>query len=90
VVIAETDPPPPSVPCALVTWPKRAALVNWTQDLFPEIAESLHVPGIALFAAVLRWMRNLSLRLSRLPLPAMREQTNRLDHVRMLFLGHVA
>jgi glycosyltransferase involved in cell wall biosynthesis len=65
VVIAETDPPLLSVPCALVTWLKRAALVNWTQDLFPEIAESLHVPGIALVAPVLRRLRNLSLKLAR-------------------------
>jgi colanic acid biosynthesis glycosyl transferase WcaI len=62
VVIAETDPPLLSVPCALVTWLRRAALVNWTQDLFPEIAESLQVPGIALVAPVLRRLRNLSLK----------------------------
>jgi len=65
VVIAETDPPLLSVPCALVTWLKGAALVNWTQDLFPEIAESLHVPGIVLVAPVLRRLRNLSLKLAR-------------------------
>jgi glycosyltransferase involved in cell wall biosynthesis len=65
VVIAETDPPLLSVPCALVTWLKRSTLVNWTQDLFPEIAESLHVPGIALLAPVLRWLRNLSLKQAR-------------------------
>src|ERR1019366_1961896 len=65
VVLAETDPPLLSVPCALVTWLKRAALVNWTQDLFPEIAESLHVPGIAVFAPILRRLRNLSLKRAR-------------------------
>ena len=65
VVIAETDPPLLSVPCALVTRLKRSTLVNWTQDLFPEIAESLHVPGIALVAPVLRWLRNLSLKQAR-------------------------
>jgi len=65
VVIAETDPPLLSVPCALVAWLRRCALVNWTQDLFPEIAESLHVPGIALVAPVLRRVRNLSLKLAR-------------------------
>jgi glycosyltransferase involved in cell wall biosynthesis len=65
VVIAKTDPPLLSVPCALVTQLKRSTLVNWTQDLFPEIAESLHVPGIALVAPVLRRLRNLSLKLAR-------------------------
>jgi len=44
---------------------RRSVLVNWTQDLFPEIAESLHVPGIALVAPVLRRLRNLSLKLAR-------------------------
>ena len=65
VVIAETDPPLLSVPCALVTWLKRSSLVNWTQDLFPEIAESLHVRGITLVAPALRWLRNLSLKQAR-------------------------
>jgi glycosyltransferase involved in cell wall biosynthesis len=65
IVIAETDPPLLSVPCALVTWLKRSALVNWTQDLFPEIAESLRVPGISLVAPLLRWLRNLSLKQAR-------------------------
>jgi colanic acid biosynthesis glycosyl transferase WcaI len=62
IIIAETDPPLLSVPCALVARLKRSALVNWTQDLFPEIAESLHVPGIALVAPLLRKLRNVSLK----------------------------
>jgi colanic acid biosynthesis glycosyl transferase WcaI len=65
VVIAETDPPLLSVPCALVTMLKRSVLVNWTQDLFPEVAESLRVPGIALVAPMLRWLRDLSLKRAR-------------------------
>jgi colanic acid biosynthesis glycosyl transferase WcaI len=65
VVIAETDPPLLSVPCALVAWLRRSVLVNWTQDLFPEIAQSLHVPGVALVAPALRRLRNLSLKLAR-------------------------
>lgn len=65
VIIAETDPPLLSVPCALVARLKRSVLVNWTQDLFPEIAEGLHVPGIALAAPALRWLRNLSLKRAR-------------------------
>jgi glycosyltransferase involved in cell wall biosynthesis len=65
VVVAETDPPLLSVPSALVARLRRAPLVNWTQDLFPEIAQSLGVPGIALVAPVLRRLRNLSLKLAR-------------------------
>ena len=62
VIVAETDPPLLSVPAALVAWLRRSTLVNWTQDLFPEIAERLRVPGIAPFAPVLRRLRNLSLK----------------------------
>jgi glycosyltransferase involved in cell wall biosynthesis len=65
VIIAETDPPLLSVPCALVASLKKSPLINWTQDLFPEIAESLRVPGISLVAPVLRWLRNLSLKQAR-------------------------
>jgi glycosyltransferase involved in cell wall biosynthesis len=65
VVIAETDPPLLSVPCALVARLKRSIAINWTQDLFPEIAESLQVPGIAIVAPLLRRLRNLSLKLAR-------------------------
>jgi colanic acid biosynthesis glycosyl transferase WcaI len=65
VVIVETDPPLISVPSALVAWLKRSALINWTQDLFPEIAEGLHVQGVAPFAPLLRRLRNLSLKLAK-------------------------
>ena len=66
VLVAETDPPLLSVPAALVAWLKRSTLVNWTQDLFPEIALRLHVPGIAAFAPLLRRLRNLSLARARM------------------------
>jgi glycosyltransferase involved in cell wall biosynthesis len=65
VIVAETDPPLLSVPSALVARLKGATLINWIQDLFPEIAESLHVPGIAFLAPVLRRLRNLSLKLAQ-------------------------
>jgi len=65
VVIAETDPPLLSVPSALVARLRRAPVVNWTQDLFPEIAQSLGVPGVSLLAPVLRRLRNLSLNLAQ-------------------------
>lgn len=61
VIVSETDPPLMSVPCALAAWLRGAKLVNWAQDLFPEIAQVLSVPGIAIVAPILRRLRNLSL-----------------------------
>ena len=63
VVIAMTDPPLISVPAALVARLRGAALVNWLQDIFPEVAERMGVrlargvPG-----AAIRWLRGYSLR----------------------------
>jgi glycosyltransferase involved in cell wall biosynthesis len=64
VVIAKTDPPMLSaVVGPLCRW-RRARLVNWLQDIFPETAEALGVggrAGQALFR-LLRGQRNRSLR----------------------------
>jgi colanic acid biosynthesis glycosyl transferase WcaI len=63
VVVAKTDPPLISVPTALVGRLRRARLVNWLQDLFPETAERLGLRFAAgPVGACLRWCRNLSLR----------------------------
>jgi len=61
VLVTETDPPLMSIPSAAVGALRRAKLVHWTQDLFPEVAEALNVPGIPLVAPVLRRARNASL-----------------------------
>lgn len=66
VVIAETDPPLISLPASLVSLLRRSALVNWTQDLFPEIAERLQVPAAASFGGLLRYLRNLSFHLAKM------------------------
>ncbi|WP_371927320.1 glycosyltransferase family 4 protein [Methylomonas subterranea] len=42
-LIAKTDPPLISVVAALVSTIKRARLINWLQDLFPEVAAELGV-----------------------------------------------
>lgn len=47
VVVAKTDPPLISVPCAIVAQVKRARLVNWLQDLYPEVAVAMGVPGVS-------------------------------------------
>lgn len=63
VVVAKTDPPLISVVAAPVARLRRARLVNWLQDLFPEVAGAL---GIRLVRGpvlqALKYARNLSLR----------------------------
>jgi len=62
IVVAMTDPPLMSVTAAIVAQFKRFCLVNWLQDLYPEVA--VH-SGIALsdgwLGRGLRWARNRSL-----------------------------
>ena len=65
VVIAKTDPPMLSLIAAPVARWRGARLVNWLQDLFPEVAEAMASRGGAIprvaFAA-LRWLRDRSLK----------------------------
>lgn len=64
VVIAMTDPPVFSVIAAIVARLRGAHLVNWLQDVFPEIAEALSAQrgSASLLYAPLRHLRNASLR----------------------------
>src|SRR5262249_38468712 len=64
VVIAKTDPPMLSLIAAPVCWLRRARLVNWLQDIFPETAEAVGVGGRCAKALyrVLRWFRDRSLK----------------------------
>jgi glycosyltransferase involved in cell wall biosynthesis len=67
IVIAKTDPPLISVVAAGVGRLRKAILVNWIQDLFPEVASALGVPGMNGWAAnMLRRLRNTSLRFARM------------------------
>ncbi len=62
VVVAMTDPPLISVPAALVTILKRGRVVNWLQDLFPEVASELDFKRAARGTGdVLAWCRDRSL-----------------------------
>ena len=45
VLITKTDPPMISVLAAWIASVRGAKLVNWLQDLFPEVAMSLEVQG---------------------------------------------
>jgi colanic acid biosynthesis glycosyl transferase WcaI len=47
IVIAKTDPPLLPVMAGLVTRLKGARIVNWLQDIFPEVAETLQIGGSA-------------------------------------------
>lgn len=58
-LVAKTDPPVISAAAALAAWVKGARLVNWTQDLFPEVAQAagMRLPPVAVraVAAVRDW-----------------------------------
>ncbi|MEO1544578.1 MAG: glycosyltransferase family 4 protein, partial [Pseudomonadota bacterium] len=65
-LVVKTDPPMLSVIAAPIAWWRGARLINWLQDVFPEIAERLSgaKPGFlsrTLFST-LRFLRNRSLR----------------------------
>lgn len=61
VVVAKTDPPLVSVIAAVVSRIRGAALINWVQDLFPEVASALGVKPVKAIDFLLRRLRNFSL-----------------------------
>ncbi len=62
IVVAKTDPPLISVVAAMVAMIRGAKLINWIQDLFPEVAGALGVGGMKGLEGLLRSVRNWSLR----------------------------
>ena len=62
VIVAKTDPPLVSVVAGGIAGLRRARLVNWLQDIFPEVASNLGV-RLARGAGgrLLRWLRDGSL-----------------------------
>lgn len=66
IVIAKTDPPLLGAILAPVLWLKGAELINWLQDLYPEVAEQLGVLRPSSLTALLRRMRDASLRAARM------------------------
>lgn len=82
-VIAMTDPPLLSFPAALAARWRGARLVNWLQDVFPEIAERLGLAAVRGPAGALaRWARGYSLRAAALNVvlgDRMREVVARLE-----------
>jgi len=65
VVVAKTDPPMMSVCVAWAAKIRKGILVNWVQDLFPEVATSLEVYGVQFVAPMLKRLRNGSLQQGR-------------------------
>ena len=63
IIVAKTDPPLLSVMGALIAKLKGARLVNWLQDIFPEVAETLNVGGgpAGVVFRLIRPLRNWSL-----------------------------
>ena len=62
LIIAKTDPPLLSVVAGGVAQRRRARLVNWLQDIYPEIAVALGVPFIGPLGEALAVLRNRCLR----------------------------
>lgn len=62
VIVAKTDPPLISVIAWIVAKAKGASLINWLQDVFPEVAQALGVLKWRPLVVPIRWLRNLSLR----------------------------
>lgn len=63
VIVAMTDPPLVSVPAGWIARLRGARLVNWLQDLFPEVAANLGMaPARGPGGSLLRWLRDRSLR----------------------------
>ena len=59
VIVAKTDPPMLSIIAAPIAFLRGAKLVNWLQDVFPEVAQQLGVRQGrgALGSRALRWLR---------------------------------
>lgn len=64
IVVPKTDPPLISVVAAVIAGLRGAKLINWQQDIFPEVAERLALGGSLgrIMFAALRVPRNWSLR----------------------------
>ncbi|MBS0235257.1 MAG: glycosyltransferase family 4 protein [Proteobacteria bacterium] len=63
IIIAMTDPPVISAVAALVARWRGARIINWLQDVFPEVAEALDIATgpMSILFATLRRLRNISL-----------------------------
>lgn len=61
LLIAKTDPPLLSLCAGYAAKQRGATLVNWIQDLFPEVATALDLNPIRVATPILQRLRNLTL-----------------------------
>lgn len=69
VIVAKTDPPMLSVIAAPIAWIRGARLINWLQDIFPEVAQALGLGSGGMSGAAMRLLkvaRDASLRRAHL------------------------
>lgn len=68
IVVAKTDPPVLSVIAAPIARMRGATLVNWLQDVFPEVFEAIVSPPTITRTGLtaLKWLRDCSLKSARL------------------------
>jgi colanic acid biosynthesis glycosyl transferase WcaI len=67
VIVAKTDPPLFSIVASMAAALKGATLVNWMQDVYPEVASALGVRAFAgALGRLLTALRNRSLRAARI------------------------
>jgi len=91
IIVAKTDPPLISVAAMLAARLRGAKLVNWLQDLFPEIAEEIGVWGVTgVVATVFRRLRNWTLRHARMNVVVGRGMQQRVMMAAGLRAGQVA
>ena len=69
VVVTKTDPPLLSIPISLIAKLKRAKVINWYQDVFPEVAQAAGITignkwTTTIIMGAIRLLRNISLKQS--------------------------
>lgn len=83
VVIAKTDPPMLSLIAVPICWFRGARLINWLQDLFPEVAQALRFGGHTAQLAYnfLRPLRNRSLKYAHMNVVVGEHMANRVSQL---------
>jgi colanic acid biosynthesis glycosyl transferase WcaI len=66
VIVAKTDPPMLSIPLIAVAYARKARLVNWLQDIFPEVAAASGARFGKALSKILAPIRDWSLNRSHL------------------------
>lgn len=61
-IVAKTDPPWLGLLAALVAFSRRARLVHWLQDIYPELASVLGSRLVGFLSPPLAWLRDLAWR----------------------------